>query len=185
MKYFHALFAIAMFFLLSGCITVFVPVETPTSVPTAISLPVNPTPTQSVIASPTSIQPAPLCSVDPFASVCALPEVTTLSKLCVKKVPYTLVALPPESTFEVVDPGLVCRDEGLRGGKRQISCTGPQLYSYDLKVCNSACSVLPLETGTAYCEDGYGYSADAGCCWPVPVLEAGCILYKVDISACN
>ena len=172
-------------FLLTGCITVFVPVDTPTPPPTTIILPTLPPPTQTLVSSPTSVPFAPLCSVDPLASACKPPTVSTLSKSCIKKIPYSLVALPPGSTFEIVEPGMTCKDEGLRGGQQQISCTGQQLFSYELKVCDSSCYAAHLEADTTQCQDGYGYSSAAGCCWPTSALEAGCVLYKVDIGACN
>jgi hypothetical protein len=173
-------------FILTGCITVFVPVETPTSAPTAIILPTNPPPPTETLApaSPTVVPFAPFCSVDPLAVACSAPKVETLSKSCIKKVPYTLVALPPGTTFETVETGLTCKDEGLRAGEQNISCTGQELISYKLKVCNPACFAASLETGTDHCPDGYGYSSAAGCCSSTSDLGDGCVVYKVDIGAC-
>jgi hypothetical protein len=171
-------------FVLTGCITVFVPVETPTPPPTAIILPTNPQPpTETLVPSPTVVPFAPFCSVDPLAAACSAPKVETLSKSCIKKVPYTLVALPPGTTFETVS-GLTCKDEGLRAGEQNISCTGHELISYNLKVCNPACFVASLETNTSYCPAGYGYSSAAGCCSSLSELGDGCVVYKVDIGAC-
>ena len=62
--------------------------------------------------------------------------------------------------------------------------TGQQLYSYELKVCNPACDAAPLVTDAKRCANGYGYSAAAGCCWPISTVETGCVIYKVDIGAC-
>jgi hypothetical protein len=171
-------------FMLTGCITVFVPVETPTPAPTAIILSTNPPPTETLVPSPTSVQFAPFCSVDPLAATCSAPKVVTLGKSCIKKVPYTLVALPPAFTFETGGTDLICKDEGIRAGKQNVSCTGQQLVSYDLKVCNPACSSMSLEAGTDHCPDGYGYSSAAGCCLSTSALEDGCVVYKVNIGAC-
>ena len=170
--------------LLTGCVTVFVPVDTPTPAPTAIIVATLPPPTRTPVASPTQFQFAQTCSADPLAEVCSRPSVGILSKSCIKKVPYVLLGLTPGSTFEVVSPGMTCKDEKVHGGVQQVSCTGQQLYSYELKVCDTACSTLQLETDTDQCPHGYGYSAAAGCCWPTSVLEAGCVIYKVDIGAC-
>jgi len=172
-------------FMLTGCVTVFVPVDTPTPAPTAIILATNLPPTETLVPPPTSVQFAPFCSVDPLAAACSSPSVAELSKACIKKVPYTLVALPPGATFEIVGTGMTCKDEGLRAGKRNISCTGQELTSYNLKVCDPACSAALLETDTGQCPEGYGYSAAAGCCWSVPTLKAGCVIYKVDIGGCQ
>ena len=174
--------------LLTGCITVFVPVVTPTPppTPTAIVIPtLPPSPTATIVPSPTAIQPAPVCSVDPFAGACTDPSLSGLSKSCIAKVPYTLVGISPGSTFEILDAGMTCRDEKVRGGVQQYSCTGEQLFSYEVKVCNAACGAQPLEMDSARCDAGYGYSAAAGCCWPTSALEAGCVIFKVDIGGCQ
>jgi hypothetical protein len=183
-RYFYLESIFVLSIMLTGCVTVFVPVDTPTPAPTAIILATLPPPTSTPTAAPTKVQPAPICSVSPSAGVCTAPSAAMLSKSCVKKIPYTLVALSPGSTFEVVDSGITCKDEGLRGGQQQISCTGQQLYSYTLKVCDPVCAAVPLTTDLDRCSDGYGYSAEAGCCWPTSALEAGCVLYKVDIGFC-
>jgi hypothetical protein len=171
--------------LLTGCVTIFVPVDTPTPPPTAIIIqPTAPPPTETLVPTPTAIQLAPLCSVDPLAIACSAPKAATLSKSCIKKVPYTLMALSPGSSFETTEAGITCRDEGLRGGQQQISCTGQELISYELKVCNTTCSIAGLlETNSNKCPDGYGFSSEAGCCWPTSA-EVGCTTYKVDIGAC-
>lgn len=183
-KYFYRAVIFVLSILLTGCLTVFVPVDTPTPAPTAIVLATLPPPTKAVTATPTAIQPAPLCSVDPLVGACSVPSAAILSKSCVKKIPYTLVAFPPNSTFEIVEPGMTCKDEGVRGGQQNISCTGQQLYSYDLKICDPACSAPQLEADIGQCSEGYGYSAAAGCCWPTSTLEAGCVIFKVDIGFC-
>jgi hypothetical protein len=170
--------------LLAGCITVFVPVNTPTPAPTAIILSTLPPPTSTSVVSPTSRPQAPVCAADPLAGACSLPTGGMLNKSCNKKVPYTFLGFSAGSTLEVTDPTLICKDEGLRGGVQQFSCTGQQLISYEIKVCNPACTAS-LETGTGQCADGYGYSAAAGCCWPLSDVEPGCIEYKVDIGGCQ
>ena len=175
-----------------GCLTVAVPVDTPVPAPKATS-PILPSQTSVILPSqtsvilplPTLVQIAPLCTVDPLAGACPTPTVRTQSKFCVQKLPYTLLEIPPGATFESMDTGMTCKDEGLHGGVHQVSCTGQQLYSFELKVCDTTCSVPPLATGTGQCPDGYGYSAGAGCCWPTSALEAGCVIYKVDIGACQ
>jgi hypothetical protein len=168
-----------------GCLTVAVPVNTPTPPPTTTSPLILPSQTSVILPSPTSIPLAPLCSEDPLTGACPTPKVGTLSKFCVKKLPYTLLGTPPGSTYEVMDSRMTCKDEGIRGEVRQVSCTGQQLYSFEIKVCDTACYAAQLKTGTGQCPDGYGYSAGAGCCWPTSALEAGCVIYKVDIGACQ
>lgn len=173
---------------LSGCLSVFVPVETAAP---ALSTSTNVPPViQSVVpvtALATSAQSAPLCASDPLASACSAPVAEERDKFCVKKVPYTQIVMPVGTTFEPVDPLLICVDEGIRGGMQVITCRSPQInYSYDLKVCNSACSAnSALAVDTGQCSQGYGYSAANSCCWPVPTTDAGCALFKVDIGTCQ
>ena len=184
-----ALLTLILSLLTSSCLTVFVPVGTPTPGPTAIELPtLAPTaslPVEPVQPASTQLQSAPMCAVDPLVSSCAAPNVEARDKFCVKKYPYVLVAAPPGVTFEPVSAGLKCTDEGLRGGDQIISCSGDYLTSYNLKICSAACSASLLDTTSGKCPTGYGYAAEGGCCWPVPATDAGCILFKVDIGACN
>lgn len=186
---FLALVFVTVSLLLSSCLTVFVPVDTPTPGPTTIELPtLAPTsslPLETAAPASTQLQSAPMCAVDPLVTSCASPTVEQRDKFCVKKYPYVLVAAPPGVTFEPATAGLKCTDEGIRGGDQIISCTGPDLLSYNLKVCNAACSVSLLDTASGKCPTGYGYAAEGGCCWPVPATDAGCILFKVDIGTCN
>ena len=183
------LLLITLSVLLSGCLTVFVPVATPMPGPTAIEFPtLAPTsalPLQTALPDSTQTLFSPMCAVDPLVSSCAAPAVEQRDKFCVKKYPYVLVAAPPGVTFEPASVGLKCTNEGIRGGDQIISCTGPDLLSYNLKICNAACSASLLDTASGKCPSGYGYAAKGGCCWPVPATDTGCILFKVDIGTCN
>ena len=174
--------------LLSGCLTVFVPVDTPTPGPTALEFPTLQPTSQSLetaLPGATQAQSAPMCAVDPLVTSCAAPNVEQRDKFCVKKYPYVLIAAPPGVTFEPASVGLKCTDEGIRGGDQIISCTGPELLSYNLKICNAACNASLLDTASGKCPTGYGYALEGGCCWPVPAEDAGCILFKVDVGTCN
>lgn len=186
---FFALALLTLSVLLSGCLTVFVPVSTPTPGPTAIPLPtLAPTiasPLETALPASSQQPSAPMCAVDPLVTSCAAPAVEQRDKFCVKKYPYVLIAAPPGVTFEPATEGLKCTDEGLRGGDQIISCTGPELLSYNLKICNATCNASLLDTTSGKCAAGYGYSAEGGCCWPVPVNDSGCILFKVDVGTCN
>jgi hypothetical protein len=170
--------------LATGCLQVAVPEVTPAPSLPPTSHPVLPQVTKTSLPSPTAVEEAPLCTTDPLAGVCSVPKVGMLSKFCVKKLPYTLLGIPPGSTFQPMDAELVCKDEGIRGEVRQVSCTGRELYSYEIKVCDANCSGAQLEADSARCPDGYGYSAEAGCCALPSTLEPGCVIYKVDIGAC-
>ena len=175
--------------LLAGCLTVFVPVDTPTPAPTTILLPTSApsvAPIQSVTPEVTQSQAAPLCAVDPLVTSCAAPKVEERAKYCFEKLPYTQFAMAPGITFEAVEPGLKCADQGIRGGEQVIACTGQNLYSYTMKVCNAACvASAALTVDAAKCAEGFGYSSSANCCWPIPAEDAGCVLVKVDIGTCK
>jgi hypothetical protein len=134
----------------------------------------------------TQTQPAQLCAVDPLVTSCAAPKVEERAKYCFEKLPYTQFAMAPGVTFEPVDPGLKCADQGIRNGEQVIACTGQNLYSYTLKVCNAACTAASaLTVDASKCAEGYGYSSEANCCWPIPKEDAGCTLVKVDIGTCR
>lgn len=174
--------------LLSGCLSVFVPVETLAPVaPTSTSAPPVVQSVVPVTPPATTALSAPVCASDPLASACSAPVAEERDKFCVKKVPYTQIVLPVGTIWEPVDPLLQCTDEGIRGGMQVITCHSIQTnFSYDLKVCSSACSAnSTLTTGTGQCSQGYGFSAAGNCCWPVPTTDAGCALFKVDIGTCQ
>jgi hypothetical protein len=187
MKWQYSLaFGFILALLLTGCITVFVPVNTPTPVPTAIVLPTLSPPTETLVPTIAPAQPAPICSVDPFAGACTDPSVGMLNKTCNKKTPYTGLGISAGATLEVLDEGMTCTDEKIWSGVHQFSCTGEQLHSYRVKVCNTSCSVPVLDTSTGRCSMGYGYSVEAGCCLPLAdISEIGCVIFKVDIGGCQ
>ena len=152
-------------------------IETVVVVVTATSAPKGtPSPTETEA-------PAPLCQVDPDL-FCTLPEAEVRDKFCTRKVPYVLLVFPKGTSFEVVDKGFTCTDEGIRGGEQMVSCYGPQLYSFDLKVCNAGCipNGAVLEQGT--CEDGFGYDAKNNCCLRLPTTESNCRTIQIDLGAC-
>lgn len=70
-------------------------------------------------------------------------------QFCVRKIPYTLLALPKDATFEVVQPTeplptpmpgyfnadeLACVSVGIFRDKQVVVCRGPQLFAFTLKV---------------------------------------------------
>jgi len=178
--------SVSISLLLTGCLTIFVPVGTPTSAPTApqpaATAPIMPPAT--AVPLPTQAQSAPICSVDPLISSCAAPQVEERSKYCVEKYPYVQFAVEPGVTFESLSPDMKCSDQGIRGGDQVIACTGQYLIAYDMKVCKAACSASALSVDDR-CAQGYGFSPEAGCCWPLPTDDAGCVLVKVNIGACR
>ena len=142
--------------------------------------PVGPTPTQP--------QYAPFCETAP--SGCEAPVVTMLdNSYCVEKIPYAIMSVPAGTTYESEDLEFQCRDQMHSDGTMRVTChsvTGKQLWSFNLQVCNSACSASPLQIGTGQCPEGYGYDQANTCCAaPAPASSDGCNVYKVDLGACS
>ncbi len=135
--------------------------------------------------SPTETEAAPaLCAVEPGATVCEIPDAEIRDEFCINKVPYILMVFPKGTSFSVEDKGFTCTDEGIRGGEQMVSCYGPELFSFDLKVCNAACvpSGAVMEQGA--CEDGYGYDSTNDCCLRLPTTDSNCKIIQLDLGAC-
>ena len=148
--------------------------------------PIPPTVAPAEPAEPAQPQYAPFCETAPTS--CEAPTVELLdNKYCIEKVPYAIMSVPAGTTYESLDPDMACVDE-MVGDSMRITChsvTSQELWSYDLKVCNSACSAPALQTGTGQCPEGYGYDPTNMCCsQPAPANAGGCTTYRVDIGAC-
>jgi hypothetical protein len=124
------------------------------------------------------------------ATSCTAPAVKdtdVANTFCVEKIPYQNISIEPGTTFEPIDPKgeLKCQDSGtVVNGKKVITCTGKQLWTYDLKLTNSSCAGNALATGTGKCQDGSGYDAAQNCCAPLTTGAAGSVTIKVNIGAC-
>jgi len=158
---------------------------------------VVPTEAPPVVAPATAQQPAqpvpvfaPACQA---ATSCAAPAVeemdTEVKKTyCVKKVPYQNILVPPGTTFEVLDTSgeFKCKDSGtVVDGKAVLSCTGKNLWAYELKLINPACSASNLTTGTGQCQEGLGYDAAQNCCAPLTGGDSGSVTIKVNLGSCE
>ena len=130
---------------------------------------------------------AEIASVIPYAPACdagvtiPAPTVEETNKVCVTKIPYTALRITEGSTYEALDPALKCNEELTKDGFTVISCTGQQLFSYQLKVCKPP--KLSNED-LAQCSTGSTFSLANQCCVAAPPEEAGCITFKVDIRGC-
>jgi len=128
------------------------PVVEPT-VPPATIAPVEASVEASALpdATATLLQYAPACQV--ASSGCEAPTVTMLdNSYCVEKVPYAIMSLPAGTTYESEELDFQCRDQMHSDGTMRVTChsvTGKQLWPFDLRLCNSACNVQPLQAGTA------------------------------------
>jgi len=158
-------------------------IATPTQIegPTQVTSPTSEAPV--LVTAPSQPQLAPFCQ--DAATTCDAPVANVRDKFCSNKVPYTLMAFPEGTSFEVITPGFTCSDEGLRDGNQMVSCSGPELYSFDLKVCNTACNSIGTDSADGQCPEGYGYDSAQQCCAAVPAPDSGCIVLKVDLRDCS
>jgi len=129
------------------------------------------------------VEQSPACQ----SASCIAPEVMDTvagETYCVDKIPYQNINVVPGTTFESLDAKgeLKCQDSGTTvNGKNVITCSGKELWTYELKLANSACSANMLATGTGQCQEGLGYDAAQNCCAP---LAAGSVTIKVNMGAC-
>ena len=149
--------------------------------------PPPPAPTEPAPPEPTQPQYAPLCQAAPTA--CEAPTVEMLdNKYCIDKIPYAIMSMPAGTTYQSLDPDMVCVDQMHSDGNLRVTChsvSGKQLWSYDLQICNGNCSAPALQIGTGQCQEGYGYDAANQCCAaPAPAGSEGCTTYTVDLGAC-
>ena len=114
------------------------PAELPPTEPAPPPEPAPPEPTQP--------QYAPFCEAAPAG--CEAPSVEMLdNKYCIEKVPYAIMSVPAGTTYESLDSDLECVDQLHSDGSLRVTChsvTSKQLWSYDIKVCNGACSAPAL-----------------------------------------
>lgn len=156
--------------------------EPDTQPPTAA---VSETPPQTEAPQP---EYAPFCETT-SATGCEAPTVRMLDNAyCIERVPYAIMAVPAGTSYESQDPDMDCVDQ-MVDDELRITChsvTSKELWSYNLKVCNSACSPAPsLQMDTGQCPEGYGFDTASQCCAaPEPASEASCIFYQVDLGSC-
>ena len=162
--------------------------QPPVTEPTVAPAPVEPTQVVEPPApEPTQPQYAPFCDAAPAG--CEAPTVEMLdNKYCVEKVPYAIMSVPAGTTYESLDPDFQCVDQMHSDGNLRVTChsvTGKELLSYDIKVCNGACTAPALQMGTGQCPEGYGYDAASMCCAaPSPASGDGCTTFTVDLGGC-
>jgi hypothetical protein len=171
--------------LLSACGSAATPTAAPVQPPPAAPVE-QPTQSQPAAPAPTVQQFAPVCQSAASCDVPVVPDTVPSDTYCVEKIPYQNISVPPGTTFEVLDKSgaYSCKDSGtVVDGKTVLTCTGPQLYTFDLKLTNASCGTNLL-VGTGQCQDGYGFDAAQQCCSPVPAADAASVIVKVNMGAC-
>jgi len=136
-------------------------------------------------AAPAAQSFAPACQA---SASCAAPDVKDTeasSTYCVQKIPYQNIAVEPGTTVEPLDPKgeLKCKDSGtIVKGRNVITCTGKELWTYELKL-NSSCAGGALAADASKCQEGQGYDAAQNCCAPLNA-GGGSVTIKVNMGAC-
>ncbi len=117
----------------------------------------------------------PVCTA---GIVIPTPVVQLTDLLCSQNIPYTAITIPDDATFETLDP-MACRLEAISNGRTIISCTGPQNFLGDLKVCT-----LPIVSSedSGKCSQGKTFDSANQCCL---ADDAGCTIFKVELKACQ
>ncbi len=168
----------------------FVPAEA-TATPTVIeatSTLVPPTPTLEITAAPvvdvataTTIPFAPQCAAANIPEV-AIPDPKETNSTCVLKSPYKTISIPNNASYVPQSSQLKCSQVSVKGDRILISCTGREAFTYELKLC-----YLPPAPSAEFadkCAQTDFYNEAGQCCYPAPALDAGCMIYKVDLRAC-
>ncbi len=131
---------------------------------------------------------APACQASASCSAPDVKDTEASSTYCVEKIPYQNIAVDPGTTYEALDPKgeLKCKDSGTTvKGKNIITCTGKQLWTYELKLTNSSCGGGGALTADATkCQEGLGYDAAQNCCAPLKADSGGSVTIKVNVGAC-
>ncbi len=156
------------------------PAPTATAAPTETAVP---TATAAVQAA--ALEPAVAACAAGIVAPVETPAVVAQNKLCNQKVSYTILQIPKGATFEVQKSGYTCTEATEVNGQRLVSCTGPDLSSFNLKVCNPAPTAIAAAAGSNQCAEGTIYDAANKCCAPAPAADAGCTIFKVDLKSCT
>ncbi len=162
------------------------PAPTPAPVVEPVAEPTIVSPTQEPPApppaEPTVPQYAPFCQTAP---ACEAPIVEMRDNaFCVEKIPYAIMAAPAGTTYESQNADMTCQDQATADGSLRITCTGDELISYDLKVCNGSCTAPALVMDSPQCPAGYGLDSAQQCCAQPAAADSGCTIFRVDIGAC-
>jgi hypothetical protein len=155
---------------------------TPTA--TATLMPILP-PTQTATPMPQAFFCVNVATPTPVAG-CIIPTAQERDRFCVGKSPYTLIAIPANETYQVLTPNFNCTDNGIRNNNHILSCTGPQSYGFQIKVCQSACAISLTQSGASgYCAPGFNYDSTNQCCM-IPAADSnGCIVLSFGTRACG
>ena len=102
--------------------------------------------------------PQPSGNQAPAAAAPAVPpavkDTEASETYCVEKIPYQNISVDPGTTFEALDPKgeLKCQDSGtVVNGKTVLTCSGKQLWTYDLKLTSSSGGSKTIKVNMGAC----------------------------------
>jgi hypothetical protein len=140
-----------------------VPAPSPTETATLETFP-----TETSVPASATPELAPLCSPDgdsgPPYPQCEITIAEQSSAFCNKKVPYNLILINEDATFEALTEGFECTDAGMKDDKQMVTCTGPMASTFSVRVCDPACAVPTVQAEVTQCSDGYLFDDLLGCC---------------------
>ena len=90
----------------------------------------------------------------PAAVAPVVPDTNPGDTYCVDKIPYQNISVDPGTTFETLDPKgeLKCQDSGtVVKGMNVLTCTGQQLWTYDLKLTSSSGGSTTIKINMGAC----------------------------------
>ncbi len=117
---------------------------------------------QAATATPATSANTNITNVPAVQGTPTSPTVVVWDQFCVKKVPYTLLAVAENATFEVKPPDdavvmptpnvrtgntneIVCESAGIFRGKQVIVCRGPELWSFNISITDGGQSdIFPV-----------------------------------------
>ncbi len=170
------------YFFRSQIMAAVLPVPTSTATATVAPATVTNQPTEeSSTPSATSVVFAPFCQPDTLQI--AEPVVTETNRACVKKVPYTTIAIPNGASFESQSSEMTCKLAETKGEISYVACTGKDLIAYPLKVCNPVPELTSPDAGS--CPDDADYDGANQCCVKPPLRDAGCVTFSVGMRSCT
>jgi len=165
------------------------PTETETATPTASSTKIvtlAPASTAFFTAAPKF---APFCQPSSASvatpRVCQDPIAEQSSSFCSSKTPYNLILVNEGSTYESLNEDVKCSDAGMKDGRQMLTCTGPMVTPFELKVCDPACVIEPFPAGTTHCPQDLNYNDLLRCCEREPIpIDQNCVVLKLQTKSC-
>lgn len=161
----------------------------PTSFPTIDdSKPAPPEPTMIISPMPTP-KFAPFCqpssAIVATPIVCQEPIAEQSSTFCESKTPYNLILINPDSTYETLSEDIECSDAGMKDGKQMLTCTGPMVTPFELRVCDPSCAIQQFPAGVTECPQDLHYNEFLRCCEREPIpIDGNCVVLKLQTKSC-